>query len=221
MKNKAMIVYETDKFHSTNDKIVIGVFTNMQLYRSFIYNLIKDEIDKNWKPEDKDFNQGYSKNGYLKMTIDYLKDNKQTQHLYDWELEVEEIELNKENIIISCVDNFDARMFIHLNYKNSYIIDLGNEKDFGQIFLSKYKELQNPIDFFGLENFQKQSEESNFSCENYEDQFEQQSHFINEAMALYGIELLKDFLLNDTINYNCIFVNLKEKITKKALKLCQ
>ena len=139
------------------------------------------------------------------------------------ELKIEDIKpsMNKENIIISCVDNFDARMFIHLNYKNSYIIDLGNEKDFGQIFLSKYKELQNPIDFFGLENFQKQSEESNFSCENYEDQFEQQSHFINEAMALYGIELLKDFLLNDTINYNCIFVNLKEKITKKALKLCQ
>ena len=93
---KAMIVYETDKFHSKNDKIVIGVFTNMQLYRSFIYNLIKDEIDKNWEPEDKDFNQGYSKNGYLKMTMDYLKDNKQTQHLYEWELEVEEIELNKE-----------------------------------------------------------------------------------------------------------------------------
>ena len=96
MTSKAMIVYETDKFHSTNDKIVIGVFINMQLYRSFIYNLIKDEIYKNWEPEDKDFNQGYSKNGYLKMTMDYLKDNKQTQHLYEWELEVEEIELNKE-----------------------------------------------------------------------------------------------------------------------------
>ena len=137
------------------------------------------------------------------------------------EEKVQKCKLNFGSIAICCVDNFKARKYVLNSFKTGYVIDIGNEKDFGQIFLSKYKELQNPIDFFGLKNFQKQSEESNFSCENYEDQFEQQSHFINEAMALYGIELLKDFLLNDTINYNCIFVNLKEKTTKKALKIWQ
>ncbi len=138
-----------------------------------------------------------------------------------YEEKVQKCKLNFGSIAICCVDNFKARKYVLNSFKTGYVIDIGNEKDFGQIFLSKKGKLMNTIEFFGEKNFKNQSESSEFICENYEDQFNEQSHFINEAMALYGIELLKDFLINDTINYNCIFVNLKEKTTKKALKIWQ
>lgn len=132
---------------------------------------------------------------------------------------------DSDEIFICCVDNHSTRSFMYSKYTKKYIdnylIDVGNERDFGQIFLSRRKELMHTFDLYGRSFLKKSNKESEFNCEDYSQQFKEQGHFINEAMALYTIELLKDFLINDMIEYNCIFVNLKEMNVKKSLKLCQ
>lgn len=126
----------------------------------------------------------------------------------------------RNEIIISCIDNFEARYLsykIAKKLKDSYLIDVGNDKDYGQIFLYRKDHLKHTFDVFGKDEFIKQEKETTFSCNNYEDQFKEQGHFINEAMALYAIEMIKDFIINDVLYYNAIFVNLKEKKTSKGL----
>ena len=128
---------------------------------------------------------------------------------------------SNEDLIISCVDNFETRNEIFENVKYPYLLDIGNEKDFGQIILSKRNELKHTFNIFGKSESRKQNNESDYSCGNYADQFEKQGLYINSIMATYAAELIRDFITNDTIDYNCIFVNLKEKTTKKALKIWQ
>lgn len=135
--------------------------------------------------------------------------------------EVEQNVIDKFDLIILCVDNVEARSFIYDNVKQVHIIDTGNEKDYGQVILSKAKELQNTFDIFGYDNFVKQTEESDFSCYNYALQFEKQSLFINETISLYTAQMVQDFLVNETIDYNCVFINLKNKRTLKSFKPCQ
>jgi hypothetical protein len=92
----AYLIYETDKFHSLNSRVVVGVFSNKQLLRSFVYNKIKDEVHLKVKEDGLENLGGLSKREYIDMTLEYFKSNNQTQHLWDWELEIHQIELNKE-----------------------------------------------------------------------------------------------------------------------------
>lgn len=133
---------------------------------------------------------------------------------------VEELKLTDYDLIICCVDNFDARNYLFNNAIKYYLLDIGNEKDFGQIILSKSNELMHTFNIFGKGESRKQNKESNYEC-GYAEQFEEQGLYINSIMAVYSAELIRDFIVNDTIDYNCIFVNLKEKTTKKALKIWQ
>lgn len=121
------------------------------------------------------------------------------------------------DIVICCVDNHKARRYVYDIFNHKYILDIGNEKDFGQIFLSKKDELKHTFDVFGMSESNKQNKESDYRC-GYADQFEEQGLFINSLMALYASELLKDFLTKDAIDYNCIFVNLNDKTTIKSFK---
>lgn len=125
---------------------------------------------------------------------------------------------DNSKIFISCVDNFEARKFIYeMNW--DYLIDCGNEKDFGQIILSdKEKELQSLFDLFGESTIKSQSKKSKYTCD-IAVKLNEQSLFINHAIALYASEMLKDFIFEDMMNYNQVFVNMKTGKTVKHLKL--
>jgi len=132
--------------------------------------------------------------------------------------EVDKNVIGKFDLIILCVDNVEARSFIYDNVKHIHIIDTGNEKDYGQVILSKDQELKNTFEIFGYDNFVQQTEESDYQCDNYARQFEKQSLFINETISLYTAQMIQEFLVEETIDYNCVFINLKNKRTSKTLK---
>lgn len=126
------------------------------------------------------------------------------------------------DIVICCVDNYKTREWVYEHFhKYTHILDIGNEKDFGQIILSYKEELMHTFDIFTKKISKTQNKESDYQCDNYEQQFEKQSLFINTIIAGYAAELLRDFISSDTIDYNCIFVNLNSLKTTKALKTWQ
>lgn len=142
------------------------------------------------------------------------------------------------NIYISCVDDVKNRKEILYvskqrsshwspSMKSYYLIDIGNEKDFGQVLLSTTKEIEQPISKYEtvsnlpdvFEKFgMKEDNRGNIgSCSMFES-LEKQDLLINPLLANYAIHLLWNLLRKKVILYSGIFLNL-ETLKTNPIKL--
>jgi PRTRC genetic system ThiF family protein len=147
--------------------------------------------------------------------------------------------INNYNIVISCVDNIEARRNIAYQFKKSiksnnynehnklfYWLDFGNGKDYGQVILgsrnipqpkSKYKTLSKLKSFIDLYPKVKDEEEDGPSC-SYQESLNKQSLFINSTLVELGMNMFYNLLLNYKTNYNSIFLNL-DKVKVNTMML--
>ncbi len=87
---KAYLLYETDFFHSHASNVLIGVFTNRAKLLAACKRIIKADLKEN--PEGK---EGEDLADYINWNYTFLLEQNQTQGLSSFELQIEEIELNK------------------------------------------------------------------------------------------------------------------------------
>lgn len=121
---------------------------------------------------------------------------------------------NSTNIYITCTDTISSRLevgdyFFNFNENSNYSkenhllwIDVGNDKNSGQIILSDYeKKLKSFLDYNPDPN-----ENENISCSAIES-LTFQNYTINRFMALTAVEILSELLINKQINYSMVFLN--------------
>jgi len=144
---------------------------------------------------------------------------------------------HKSNIVISCVDNVKTRYEISENLKkydsnlshnkNYYWLDFGNGKDYGQVILgsktikqpksSKFKTVDKLKSFSDIYPNEIDSDDDGPSC-SLEESLKKQSLFINSTLVELGMNMLYELLTTYVIDYNAIYLNLKEvKVSKKLL----
>ncbi|UJP64047.1 PRTRC system ThiF family protein [Mongoliitalea daihaiensis] len=123
------------------------------------------------------------------------------------------------NIIITCVDNVKARKQVkkvfgqkidEIYFKNHYWLDMGNDKDFGQVILSDLKELP---DIFTLYPKLKDGKKDGPSCSMAES-LNRQSLFINSTVTQFASVILFDLLTKAQIENHGVFLNLNSMQTK-------
>ena len=88
---KAFVLYEKDHFHSLNSRSLIGVFMSMKkLLKASKEIIIKDVMENTEKT-------GNDLDAEIEWNIQFMfrETKKQTQGLYNFELEYEEVECNK------------------------------------------------------------------------------------------------------------------------------
>ena len=117
------------------------------------------------------------------------------------------------DIVISCVDNIRTRLEIFKNNKN--VIDIGNDKDYGQIILSRPKLMPNTEQLFKMS---KMKETNTPSCSAYES-LSKQSLYINTFAAMYACQMLHDLFINRYINYNQIYFSINPLNVKTKFQL--
>lgn len=154
---------------------------------------------------------------------------------YNWEAKTKRFDENDKNyhIFLICVDSMKSRREIYRMIKNSklyydevYILDFGNEKDFGQVILSSYIKPAFPDEVkFNLElpedYLMTEDEEDEPSC-SIAQSLGRQKMFINPIIANLGLDLLYDLLTKPYINKTQLYINLNngKMLSKKATKLC-
>jgi PRTRC genetic system ThiF family protein len=129
------------------------------------------------------------------------------------------------NIVISCVDNVNARKIIKKEWdkeKNSarraadyadnyYWLDFGNGDKFGQVILgSKLGKLPDILDIY------PDLEDDNIdapSC-SMQQSLNRQSLFINSTLAELGLAMLWELFSEFRISYHGIYLNLRDMKTK-------
>ena len=120
-------------------------------------------------------------------------------------------------IVITCTDNISSRRIV-FNEFSHYWLDIGNERNTGQVFLasasdmnleSVYKYLNKNISKI------KAKKDDGPSC-SLAVALNKQSLFINSILAEYAGIMLYDLLVNYTLDYNGIFVNLDDMSVVKA-----
>lgn len=133
----------------------------------------------------------------------------------------------KSNILISCVDSLSARKKIfNLNGISSdrdrhqeeqhFVIDCGNEKNFGQVLLwDRTRALKDFFEYYDIKEFEEESDTPSCSME---EAISKQSMFINSVIANMTGILVEELLENEKIYYQGIAVNL-ETITMKKLPI--
>ena len=84
----AKVLYKTDFHHTNLSKELVGVFTNESELQKILKAIITDEVRENH--DDKKFNI----KGLVAFHLDFLNSKNQTQGLANFELVIEQIELN-------------------------------------------------------------------------------------------------------------------------------
>ncbi len=140
------------------------------------------------------------------------------------------------NITIFCIDTLDERKSIYEGLRKEkkgyhftesfYIVDVGNEKGFGQVLLSTVHDDNKTIhhvDGYDViinlkplwELFPDTKQDDSPSCSSVES-LSKQGVFINEHMAILAAEMIKDIITLPLVDYNAIFTNLDEKSSNKT-----
>ena len=131
----------------------------------------------------------------------------------------EKIKAIEGNIIITCVDNVKARKQVRkafgryngeIYFENHYWLDMGNDKDFGQVILSDMKDLP---DIFTLYPKLRDGKKDGPSCSMAES-LNRQSLFINSTITQFASVILFDLLTKPKIENHGVFLNLKTMQTK-------
>jgi len=130
------------------------------------------------------------------------------------------------NIIISCVDNVNARKDIKKawdeskdkSYRNEttkfYWLDYGNGDKYGQVILgSKFGDLPDILDIYPEIEDDKVEQPS---C-SMRESLNKQSLFINSTLAELGLAMLWELLNNYRISYHGVYLNLNSMKTKPLL----
>lgn len=156
---------------------------------------------------------------------------------FDWIAINERYETLKQNnvlsnITISCVDSVKSRKDIGfwlenisgpLNTVNTsyYWMDIGNNKDSGQIILGTTKTIKQP-DKKSIEKLPTFCDEYPHAIENINEpscsmaeSLAHQDLFINKLIATYGTHIFWDLINNFRINYRGLYINLKDMKTSK------
>ena len=144
------------------------------------------------------------------------------------------------NVIISCVDNVEARKVIKKAFKDKniyqgrrdegqklYWIDVGNEKDTGQIVISS-SDIMQPEEipdgimahaklFTIFDLFDVKASKNVPSC-SVEESLSKQGLYINDLMAIYTAEIFRRLLFDFYIDFNVLFVNLNQLTAKEMWK---
>lgn len=142
----------------------------------------------------------------------------------DWQYrnmkwESKHYEKNADRIIISCVDTVGSRKDIFKianNYKNHYVLDIGNGKNYGQVILStrysdqpksgKYITVEALKNIFQLHGNVKSVPNSE-SCSVF-DSINSQGFMTNSLMAGLGAEMLWKFFNDKVLTYHGVYMNL-------------
>lgn len=157
---------------------------------------------------------------------------------FDWrffkrKLELDNDEVPKYNIVITCVDTVDVRMKIDKGAKIErygffndysrpyYWIDCGNGKDFGQVVLGTLNEIEQPIvnnykthstlknvvDIYGdLSAYESEDTQGIESCSVF-DSLLKQDLFINDEIALNAAKIVHKLLTQQYIKITGYIVN--------------
>lgn len=148
------------------------------------------------------------------------------------------LQMPKNNLIITAIDNIDMRNLIHtrianirkrkqrikpneIDYKTPlYWLDTGNGKDFGQVVLAtintlkKQSLLPTVIDLFGpLENSDSLEAQQTISCSQTPIS-ETQDLFVNDAIAVDAIQMIQNLLTKPALNYQGMVSNRSAFVSK-------
>ncbi len=129
---------------------------------------------------------------------------------------------NKGHIFVTCVDNMDTRKYFEKNItklrgvKGKYWLDIGNGKDYGQVVLSYHGSEKNRNKLRTLNQITKGDyfkikeniEEATASC-SLAVSLGRQSLFINSILAELAGDMLFRLLSNYSIDYNGLYLNLR------------
>ena len=140
---------------------------------------------------------------------------------------------NGANFTISCVDTVKARKAISkmqsINGRSShysisyYWLDIGNNKDSGQVLLGTFRPIDQPKGNFNrmlplfTDEFPKAKDNKTEPSCSMAEALASQDLFINKFMAICATHMLWDLLINYRVNYRGIYVNLKDIKTSKLL----
>lgn len=155
--------------------------------------------------------------------FDYLQERiSETTTFYDLG-----ITSNQCVIFITCTDTISSRKLLRnilapykIEHPNVYWMDIGNDKDFGQIILGTQSKITQPAiagvktksklplfhtffdDYFNRKDNNRQS------C-NFFETTSSQELFINDIMASHAAYMLYDFLINYNLTYQGMFINME------------
>ena len=146
---------------------------------------------------------------------------------YDWE---DKDNKKDYNIVISCVDKISVRRTIEkrvykTNSSQPYAkgllwMDFGNGFDFGQVILSDTYSLKDKILKNVFDIYPKAIDPAEEPSCSLAMSLGKQDLFINSIVPDLGMRMLWSIIRKAKIEYNCIFVNLKEAIpVRTALML--
>lgn len=138
--------------------------------------------------------------------------------------------VNNGNIVITCVDNGRVRNQLHetwsvpgmtnmreVNLAHSsvsethYWMDIGNDRDLGQVVLASH-DLPTCVDVNGHYD----EEPAKDSC-SMEQSLAVQDLFINEAMAVQGLQMLWTLFRKRRIDHHVVYLNLRTATMRRAL----
>lgn len=95
MEKTVKILYKTDHHHSHSTKEILGIYTNKQSFlkdcKEIIENDIRNNLDESEENTEEDIKT------QVNYTLGFLMEKNQTQDLNDFELYVEEEDLNTYN----------------------------------------------------------------------------------------------------------------------------
>lgn len=125
--------------------------------------------------------------------------------------------IDKNMIIISCVDNVKTRKQIDKVYKkkaNFIWIDLGNDRNSGQVILSfkdaKDKSLPTCVDLFP--DMKDNPEEPSCSMR---ESLKRQSFTINKIIVNFAMKMISELLIDKQIGYSQLFYNGDKMLIRK------
>ena len=260
--NKRSLHFIPTELMNSNDEITIAVIGAGGTGSAFIKELIGISIllksikDKNIKvividpAKVKESNlgrQNFYPEDIGQFKAETLVKRINRNYAFKWIYEntaITKTRIPKVNIIVLCVDKMEARTFIYENFQPNdyyrdthrqtfYILDLGNDRFSGQIFLSSKKRydqpemkdintisyLKTPLEYFGKETLINALETQNDtpSCSSYE-AILSQDLFINKAVAMHGARMIWSMFMNGYVEYQAYFIN-HESENFKSLKL--
>ena len=124
-----------------------------------------------------------------------------------------------EDIIISCVDTKRARRTIGRSLpQDAFIIDCGNERDFGQVIIGKLKDEALPSPYDEYPSLVAGGKEDNRASCSLMEALEGQELMINQFVATYCLQIIWEMLRYAKISKRGYFINLS-KGTTRSLKL--
>jgi PRTRC genetic system ThiF family protein len=129
--------------------------------------------------------------------------------------------ITEHEIVITCVDKVAPRFIVHNNheqfkdnrryYKNHYLwLDFGNGLDYGQAILSDANIMKSVIQMYP----NMVDDQTAPSC-SLAEALNRQDLFINNAIAIFGIDLLYKLLTHFVIQFQGIYLNLSTPETTK------